>query len=440
MSLRSTSLAAVIALSLGTAATHATDLGDTFSVRGYSTAGFVHSDNDDADFVSNSKTQSRGAGFSDQWSYDPDSKLAVQLDASFTPRLSAVVQIVSESAFNNSWDGDANERFNPSLEWANVSYKVTDDLTVRGGRIVLPTLMLSDSRKVGYASHWLRAPVEVYGESAFTSSDGLDLRYNSKHGAAVNDAVAYYGFYSLRSGIKSQVEVWGLSDTVGIGALTVRAGYQNIHFQTPDGFSELLLGFANAAESVPAFVYPNARTAAAEARRMYYQYDPTFRQKLQSFSVGASYDPGSWFAMSELFYNKSDSFLPGGKSGYVSGGVRMNQFTPYMTYSRTETDTRNERGIPLAGLPTTSPIPGMPSLAQFGAIANSVVTGLVNGDASQSTLSVGMRWDAFSGIALKTQYDYINVPSGSRGQFINQQPGFTSGHTNVFSVAVDFVF
>jgi hypothetical protein len=44
-------------------------------------------------------------------------------------------------------------------------------------------------------------------------------------------------------------------------------------------------------------------------------------------------------------------------------------------------------------------------------------------------------------IALKAQYDRVELDSGSDGDFINVQPGFRPGsNANIFSSTVDFVF
>jgi len=63
------------------------------------------------------------------------------------------------------------------VEWANLIYALSPDASVRIGRIVLPTFMVADSRKVGYANPWVRPPVEVYGLVPITQSDGLDASY-----------------------------------------------------------------------------------------------------------------------------------------------------------------------------------------------------------------------------------------------------------------------
>jgi opacity protein-like surface antigen len=428
MSSKFVTIAAAVAAALGAASASA-DVGDMFSVRGYGTLGGVYSDLDGADYNSLPFMHPEGVGHSDSFSAEIDSKTGLQVDMRFTERLTGVIQLVSEAPYNNSWDGDPNDDFFPSLEWANLSYKLTDDVTVRAGRIVLPLLMSAEYRKVGYASHWLRAPVEVYGKMAFNSSDGADIAWRSQAGAGFNTVHAHVGTTSLRTDtFKAQVDQWGLNDTFEVGSVKLRAAYMNLKYESVEGFQDVL-GFAQILESLP---FGIGADAGREARRLYEKYDPASGQKMHFFALGAAYDPGSWFVMGEALHIKSD-LLNASTGGYVSGGVRTGKFTPYVTLSLTESDQKSEAGIPTAGLPAP--------LAFGAAAVNESMLEVINDDNSQRSIALGMRWDVANNFALKAQYDYVDLASGSTGVLTNYQPGFERGTDfNVFSLAVDFVF
>ena len=83
-----------------------------------------------------------------------DSRVGAQLNARFSPQVSAIVQVTSEQRYDGT--------YRPEVEWANIKYDVTPDFSIRAGRTVLPSFMVSDYRKVGYATPWVRPPVEVY--------------------------------------------------------------------------------------------------------------------------------------------------------------------------------------------------------------------------------------------------------------------------------------
>jgi hypothetical protein len=113
-----------------------------FTLSGFGTLGMTHSSLDSADFTSTA-FEPNGSGHSRAYDFADDTKLGVQLIGRFTDKLSAVVQVVSEQRYDNT--------FTPQIEWANLKYAFTPDFSVRIGRIELPTFLNSDYRNVGYA-------------------------------------------------------------------------------------------------------------------------------------------------------------------------------------------------------------------------------------------------------------------------------------------------
>src|SRR5690606_29899007 len=143
-----------------------------FSFSGFGTVGAVHNSEDHADFATDFGPD--GAGHSDSVSFTPDSRLGLQLDARFSERFSAVVQLTSEYDYEGSYA--------PDVTLAHVRYAFSPALSLRLGRLAPPMFMLSDYRKVGYAMPWLRPPVEVYNASI--QLDGGELMYRFNAGAA----------------------------------------------------------------------------------------------------------------------------------------------------------------------------------------------------------------------------------------------------------------
>ena len=160
-------------------------------------------------------------------------------------------------------------------------------------------------------------------------------------------------------------------------------------------------------------------------------WDP--RPWRSAVALGASYDPGQWFVMAEFVDFKGDGFLADSRSWYVSSGYRFASFTPYATLSRTRADVVPEAGISTAGAS---------ALAAGAAGLNAGINASLNSfSGSQDGVSVGVRWDFMKNVALKTQYDRINVADDSNGRMANVQPAFKQGgHVDLFSVALDFAF
>jgi len=382
-----------------------------FSFDGFGTAGVAHSSEHQADFTS-SEFKPNGAGFSHNWSVDVDSRIGAQLSAAFSPQLSAVVQVIAEQGYDNT--------YKPTVEWVNIEYQVTPAFGIRLGRIELPTFMFSDVRKIGYANPWVRPPEEVYGVAPVTNNDGVDLSYRMHFGAIRNTLRAAYGpEYKLdfpSAGVTTR-NLWGVFETAEYAAALLHISYlETKATQAPD--FPLFAVFRQ-------FGPPGIEIADS------YDLD---RRAVSIVTVGASYDPGGWFAMSEWTRISSHSYLGVNSAWYVSAGYRVNRFTPYMTVSQISSPT-----IPAAGLIAVNYPPQLGST--IAALNAGLVETLHGTYHVQRTVSVGGRWDVAKHIDLKMQYDYTRIGADSSGTLVNAQSDFQPGGTvNIVSATIDFVF
>ncbi len=274
-----------------------------FTFNGFGTLGVVHSSDDQADFVSN-PAQPKGAGFTDAWSATPDTKLGVQLNVSATEQLSAVVQIMSQYQYDGT--------FRPDLEWGNLKYQITPDLSVRAGRIALPTFMVSDSLNIGYALPFSRIPLEVYGQLPQTHSDGIDGSYRMHFGDAINTVQVFLGGFKSKlpeHGTYNTHGLYGIVDTIEYGAATLHLSYQTLRYDL--NFAGLLLP----------------------------------RDPQQIATIGVSYDPGVWYVSGEMIRAPDDAF---GLfyAGYFNAGRRFDQVTPYLGYAKANMSRSGSLGLP----------------------------------------------------------------------------------------------
>jgi hypothetical protein len=395
------------------AAANDEDLGTSmFSFSGFGTGGVVHSSEDRADFSSTS-LKPTGAGYSRQWSTDVDSGIGGQLNARFTSQLSAMVQMVSEQLYDNT--------YRPHVEWANLKYQLTPEFSIRVGRIVLPTFMLSDSRKVGYAIPWVRTPVEIYTLVPVTNSDGVDASYRSRLGDFVHTVSGSYGRtnVNLTAGGQAKVrDLWVISETAEYGAATAHISFSQARFDVDLSSVDAL--FAAFRQFGP------QGTALAE------EYEPD-DQVARFIALGAMYDPGEWFVMGEWGRRDLRSVFGSSTAWYASGGYRVAQFTPYLTYAEvTANSNTSDPGLTVSALPAFLAGPAIALNAGLNAVLGSIAT--------QKTISVGIRWDFMKNVDLKLQFDHIRLGAGSAGTLINLQPDFQQGGTvNLCSVTIDFV-
>jgi predicted porin len=202
--------------------------------------------------------------------------------------------------------------------------------------------------------------------------------YRSHFDVATNTIKAIYGrnIEDFPSSIETSKRLWGVFDTFEYGAVTLHGGYQRRDTSSYD-----LL------------------TATTEPFTTY-----------SDLSLGAKYDPGKWFVMSEWLQHKSTSKRD---AMYAGGGFHAGNFTPYVIYSQ---DSQS------------SPLPDAASPRYS--------------TNSQRTVSLGSRWDFMEKADLKLQYDQVRLSANSNGDLANVPAGVTLYGTqfHVFSIVADFVF
>ncbi len=380
---------------------------------GFGTVAAVHSSEHNADFVG-TKLQPNGAGLANATSLTTETKLGGQINASITENLSAVLQVVSQFHRDNS--------FEPQVEWANIKYQVTRELSVRAGRIALPTFARSETRFVGYSSPWARPPIEVYSVTPITSNDGIDLSYRNKLGKANNTLQAFYGRSTIKlpPSTSTAKRNWGLTDNIEIGDFSLHATYSSVLVDVDaPGVNGVLRGIGNF-RNIPGPVGARAQ----ELLSTYRVNDLRFKNT----ALGANYDPGTWFLMGEFINFDGDGVLITTRSWYTTAGYRIAAWTPYLGFAKTTPKLPHETSV--AGAPV-----GFNNLV--GAVNN--IVGTISG--SQKTVSLGLRWDAVDNVAVKVQYDRLTTSENTPGRFINANANFRSGDSaNLITFAVDFLF
>lgn len=383
----------------------------TFSFNGFGTAGLVHSSEDQADFTS-TILKPNGTGYSHTWSPDVDSLIGVQGTANFTPQLTAVLQIVSEQNYDKTYQ--------PHVEWANIKYQPTPDISIRVGRIVLPTFLFSDSRKVAYTYPWVRTPLEIYHMVPVSANNGVDASYRKRVGEFTNTIRVNVGKSNNTLphdlGSIDATRSWGINYIGDYHASTWHLAYQTTH-----------LAGAAVKPIFDAFAQFGPQGIAISDQ---YGADD---KVLSVITIGARYEPGKWFVIGEWGHIVTHSFIGKERAWYVSSGYRFGSFTPYLTYARATADNLSDPGLDLTTLP--------PPLVAPAAGLNATLNGLLSAKPVQNTVSIGGRWDITRHAALKLQFDHTNIGEGSTGILTNIQTGFkTGGEVNVVSANIDFVF
>ncbi|QNI02470.1 porin [Halomonas sp. SH5A2] len=387
--------------------------GDTPSVSfdGFGTLGMVHSDENKATLAPNIFVP-KGAGYKNEWSAEVDSRLGLQLTANLTLRWSSVLQVIVEQDYNG--------HFTPDIEWANVKFDMTPELSLRAGRVVLPSFMNSEYRKVGYAIPWVRPPQEVYRTVPVSNLDGIDAAYRFRFDDFTNTVQATYGQADKAFTFADGTGGWSKGEARSRKGLTINNTLEHGGASFFAAYSQFRLSID---EFNPLFDIYRMFGPQGNAIANRYNLDD---KRFEVLTLGASYDAGDWFLMGEWTQMESRSLITDTRSWYVTSGYRFGTITPYLTYSQQR--THNSPSNPGLGQPGTEEL-------------DAFLQSSLESQPRQESVSLGVRWDFTRNMALKAQYDHMNLDSGSPGFLVNTQPDFEPGGTvNLFSLALDFVF
>lgn len=184
------------------------------------------------------------------------------------------------------------------------------------------------------------------------------------------------------------------------GSWTARASYANIRFERDLPFSSVLMK----ARGIPLSAQDARFLSTRDTRTHYY-------------SLGVVYDRGPWQAQLMLNHiDQGNNALESSDGGYLLGGYRIGEFTPYVGYSWVLSKVRSNAPSAVA--------------AYF----------MQDSHADQETTFAGMRWDFARNVAVKAQWDGIRGEASSLFPYRQDNRTRWDGKMDVFSLTLDFVF
>lgn len=396
--LRRTVCVACIALLPLSAPTWAEPNVPTIDLRGFGTLGLARSSSSEVHFV---RDLSQPDGSHGNWTTDTDSVLGVQANIRVNNRLEALIQGVSRTRYDGS--------HTPEVNWAFARWSATPTLNLRVGRLGTEFYMLSDSRLVGYSSLAVRPAGDFFGALPFYHFDGLDLQASHALGDGVLRGKLFGGWSHETLNVGSRT--WTLDGSRFTGGYLDwlhgpwqwRLSYADIRYArdfAPDFHDQLKAAGAHAA------------SAALDLTDKLARY----------YSIGALYDDGPWQVQLMISRTTPESLtFENGRMSYIQVGYHLGEFTPYIGHSRWKTD------------PKTRPA------GVTGVLVGQVDALMADSHSDQHTTTLGVRWDFRENMDLKLQWDRIRGDPSSIFPYRRETPAW-NGRTDVFSLALDFVF
>ncbi|SEO08994.1 porin [Duganella sp. CF517] len=390
---------AAIGIHHANATAGALDNGD-LTISGFGTLGVAKSDTDEARFVRYNQAEGVGDGAR----LGLDTNLGLQVGYKINDWLSATGQVLTRKG--------PRPGFTTDLTWAFVKARVNDDVSVRVGRLALPTFLISEYQNVGYANTMMRPPIEMYGQVPIESHDGIDLIYQHGFGDVTLTAQPFLGvsrgkLYAGGGAYTYRAPTHGLTLSAESGPFTVRVSrlYAELHEDIP--------ALAPLVSALNAYGFANLAS------------DLTLHgQKFAFTAVGGTMDWKNIVLQTEYAQRRAKDpvQVPGTNSWYAMAGYRLGKVMPYYAHA----DFRS--------IATTARVPAnFPATGALGAPVASLLA-----PSAQSSDQIGVRWDFTKGMALKLQVDRVKPKTGG-GALIGEPAGYNKRVT-VVGASVDFVF
>lgn len=398
-----------------------------WAVSGYGSLGYSYENEENLGYLRN---LAQPDDYERNGSFLPDSNIGVQFDVQLNPEWSVTTQWVLEDRVEQS--------FNDVTELAFVRYLPDEHWDLRLGRLGLNAYMASDSRRIDYAYLWVRPPQELYGSIFYDSIDGVDVTYRGRLDELNWSFGAQYGRIEqkLENTGNSEVSSTRSNQTLALvlaleqGPWSGRLSYVNV------GGMQVSLGDTSmqAKKAIQQLANAGFGVISSEAALLY-QESNLENETIQYWQIGLGYADTALTVQSELYAIRGNkAVVPEGIGGYLLAGYSFDSFTPYAMYGKFVPKNEAYQAQSDWGL---APVNGT-QLAQFQKV---LIGGINSTHIDQSTFSLGLRWDITAQMALKAQYDYVEIGDYGYGLWAVPMESISQGRdVHVLSFSVNFVF
>jgi hypothetical protein len=361
--------------------------------RGFGTVGLSCFSSDNYDFLRYESPS--GPGKSRRCDNRLDSLLGLQLDANLTERLQGTLQTTNYHRADNT--------FKPEVTLANLRVELSDNNTLRIGRIQNPILLVSDYRNVMYSQPWARPPADMYNLVEVFSFDGIELN----HRLEINNDVLTLQGGLVRSNFDAS------RSPVATDPIKVRVAYMNVLSERGDWLLKGSILGGNIYYTNPDIEAALAALDSLGASDLASNLSMKDKHVLL-IGLGTRYETNQWLVQGEYLYRTIDSFYRDQHDAYLMAGRHFGDWMPYAIVSKRWSKSQGKENLALD--PT-----------QYS-IAKALVDAT---DYDSKDLAMGLSFKLNMQAVLKLQIDFIKPDASS------SRPTETQRLT---TLNVDFVF
>ena len=410
-------------------------LGTPISLSGFGTAGLAVSDKSYTyqRFVNNDGTLRR------------DSVLGVQLDAKLHNDFSITLQGKLAPSLKNDKNVD------PSLSWAFLSWRPTNDWLVRAGRLRIPLYINSENMDVGTTFDFARLPAEVYTTAQTTDGDGLFISKTWDIGANEVTLAGYggttethYRWYrrddvpslSLSSGpyfVHVRQNTYGMVLTLQRGDDTYRISAHDTYTKIPDKNYSMPVSFPYVSVVPGVGYYQVSNVLPGPGVSM--------KSNIHAlvYTAGADVQIGYGFrVMGEYVYRNVHDILtgPDSMSGYIALLKPIGAWTPYISVATLQSMSQTRK---LYNNVNNNRVPNYNAItAKVNAAQRAGADGIMAFDQTTVALGTSYRISPTS----KVKSEWARTKTGDMSFFVDAPQGGESGGEviNVFSLSYNYAF
>jgi len=332
--------------------THAENWSDKVTIKGFASS--VYQKTNEAEYFGGEATEN---GIDENGSV-LGTRLGININANISDRVTIASQLIATAADN----------YVVHVDWAFIALNLTDDLTLRTGKVKYPVGIVNEYRDVGYLYPWISAPMSVY---SLVSPNGPQATREAFSGSSLLWGKSFDTMTYSADLFAGEVNLSG-SDVRSLTGLTLRADWDDkVLFQ---------------ASQYKGTMY-NATVTAMNGKDQ------------EATVFGVKIDWNNYIAYAETSDVKMGSLTAmKSKSSYVTLGYRFGKWLPFVTAQKYEQGEVDDK---------------------------------------QSINQLGLRYDLWSGTAIKFEVGTIKTDKG-QGLFDDGAPSKDS--VSLYGVAIDTTF
>lgn len=257
-------------------------------------------------FAQSFKDDLHPAGFDNKYAdYTSFSRFGLNLSSEINSQLSAAAQFVAQS-------GGPSEAWTMVAKWGYLTYRPSDNVSLKVGRQLYPAFIASEFASVGYLLPYVKIPSSMEMAAPLSGFDGVSASYSAPVGDNTVKVTLFTGSGNPSIDIPGMQMTGGVYNLVGLAGDLNGDGY-SVHFSASHSESDMTVALPAMGVNLP------------------------LQLNLTNLTAGLRYDKNNIVTWAETFYgfnnDKDDAKMKTVRANYALVGYRIGDFMPRYMFS-----------------------------------------------------------------------------------------------------------